>query len=124
MTTLVVPEYDIAREFFVDALGFALVEDKDMGGGKRWLVVEAPDGGRLLLAKAVNDDQRSSIGNQTGGRVAFFLETDDFTASHNRIAAAGCTFHETARQEPYGTVAVFSDPFGNRWDLIEPKEAA
>ena len=124
MTTLVVPDYDAARHFYVDALGFHLVEDTEMGEGKRWLVVEAPEGGRLLLAKSVDAAQSAAIGNQAGGRVAFFLETDDFTDSHDRFTAAGVTFHETPRHEPYGTVAVFSDPFGNRWDLIEPKEAA
>ncbi|MEM7781142.1 MAG: VOC family protein [Pseudomonadota bacterium] len=121
MATLVVPDYDAARDFYVGALGFALVEDTDMGDGKRWLVVEAKGGGRLLLAKAADEAQRAAIGNQAGGRVAFFLTTDDFTQCHNRFTAAGVTFDESPRHEPYGTVAVFSDPFGNRWDLIEPK---
>ncbi|QFT78836.1 VOC family protein [Erythrobacter sp. THAF29] len=124
MTTLVVPDYDAARAFYIDALGFDLVEDTDMGDGKRWLVVEARGGGRLLLAKAADDAQRSAIGNQTGGRIAFFLETENFTECHHRFVAAGVTFHEDPRHEPYGTVAVFSDPFGNRWDLIEPLKAA
>ncbi len=121
MTTLVVPDYDAARAFYVDALGFTLVVDTDMGGAKRWLVVEASGGGRLLLAKAANDAQSAAIGNQTGGRVGFFLQTDDFTGCHARFMAAGVTFDESPRSEPYGMVAVFSDPFGNRWDLIEPK---
>ena len=121
MTTLVVPDYDVARAFYVDALGFGLIEDTNLGDGKRWLVIEAPGGGRLLLAKAANDVQRAAIGNQAGGRVAFFLQTDSFTDCHNRFTAAGVTFHENPRHEPYGTVSVFSDPFGNRWDLIEPK---
>jgi catechol 2,3-dioxygenase-like lactoylglutathione lyase family enzyme len=122
MTTLVVPDYDAAIAFYVGALGFTLVEDTEMGGGKRWVVV-APSGGgaRLLIAKAADDAQRAAIGNQAGGRVAFFLQTDSFTDCHNRFTAAGVTFHEEPRHEPYGTVAVFSDPFGNRWDLIEPK---
>jgi len=122
MTTLVVPDYDVGIAFYVGSLGFALIEDTDLGDGKRWVVVEPSGGGaRLLLAKASNDAQRAAIGNQTGGRVAFFLQTDDFTDSHNRFTAAGVTFDEEPRHEPYGTVAVFSDPFGNRWDLIEPK---
>lgn len=123
MTTLVVPDYDAAIAFYVGALGFSLVEDTDMGGGKRWVVV-APSGGgaKLLIAKAVDDAQRAAIGNQTGGRVAFFLQTDSFTDCHNRFTATGVTFDEEPRHEPYGTVAVFSDPFGNRWDLIEVKD--
>ena len=93
-------------------------------GGKRWVVVGAKNGGRLLLAKAKNASEAAAIGNQTGGRVGFFLETDDFDDCHARFTAAGVTFHENPRREPYGTVAVFSDPFGNRWDLIEYKKAA
>ncbi len=123
MTTLVVPDYNAARDFYVDALGFELIEDTDMGSGKRWVVVEAAGGGRLLLAKASGAQQNAAIGNQTGGRVGFFLQTDDFTECHKRFTAAGVTFHEQPRHEAYGTVAVFSDPFGNRWDLIELKEA-
>lgn len=124
MTTLVVPDYDIARDFYVDALGFTLIADTDMGDGKRWLVVEPAGGGRLLLAKAADKAQRAAVGNQTGGRVALFLQTDDFAECHKRFTAEGVTFHEEPRHEPYGTVAVFSDPFGNRWDLIEPKDHA
>jgi uncharacterized glyoxalase superfamily protein PhnB len=82
-------------------------------------VVGPAGGANLLLAKAADDSQSAAIGNQTGGRVSFFLETDDFVATHARFVAAGVTFHEEPRHEPYGTVAVFSDPFGNRWDLIE-----
>lgn len=121
MTTLVVPDYDAGTDFYAGKLEFTLIQDTDLGGGKRWVVVEAPGGGRLLLAKAANDAQTAAIGNQAGGRVAFFLKTDNFTECHNRFTAAGVTFHEEPRHEPYGTVAVFSDPFGNRWDLIEPK---
>lgn len=124
MTTLVVPDYDAAIAFCVDALGFDLIEDSDMGAGKRWVVVGGKDGGRLLIAKAATDTQASAIGNQTGGRVGFFAHTDNFTGTHARLVDAGVTFHEQPRQETYGTVAVFSDPFGNRWDLIEPKEPA
>lgn len=122
LTTLVVPDYDAGIAFLVGALGFDLIEDSDMGGGKRWVVVGGKDGGRLLIARAASDMQSAAIGNQTGGRVAFFAHTDDFTGTHARLVAAGANFHEEPRHENYGTVAVFSDPFGNRWDLIEPKE--
>ena len=121
--TLVVPDYDEGIAFYTNALGFELVEDSDLGGGKRWVVVSPAGGARLLLAKAANDAQRAAIGNQTGGRVSFFLHTCNFTDTHARFVAAGVDFLEAPRQEPYGTVAVFSDPFGNRWDLIEPKAA-
>ena len=121
MTTLVVPEYEAGIAFCVDALGFDLVEDTDIGGGKRWVVVGGKDGGRLLIAKAATDAQTAAIGNQTGGRVGFFLHTDDFADTHARLVDAGVMFHEQPRHESFGTVAVFSDPFGNRWDLIEPK---
>ena len=125
MTTLVVPEYDAGIDFYAGKLGFTLVEDTDLGasanGTKRWVVVEAPGGGRLLLARAANEAQTAAIGNQTGGRVAFFLHTDDFASTHARFIAAGVEFLEEPRHEPYATVAVFADPFGNTWDLIEPK---
>ena len=123
LTTLVVPDYDAGIAFCVNGLGFDLIEDADLGGGKRWVVVGGADGGRLLLAKPANDAQSAGIGQQTGGRVAFFAHTDDFTGTHARLVEAGAKFHEQPRHECYGTVAVFSDPFGNRWDLIEPKEA-
>lgn len=123
MTTLVVPEYDAGATFYAGKLGFALVEDTDLGSGKRWVVVEATGGGRLLLAKAANDTQTAAIGNQTCGRVSFFLHTSDFAETHARFIAAGVDFLEEPRHEPYATVAVFADPFGNRWDLTEPKEA-
>ncbi len=122
LTTLVVPDYDAGIAFCVDALGFDLIEDTEMGGGKRWVVVGGREGGRLLLARAANDAQAAAVGNQTGGRVGFFAHTRDFTGTHARLVAAGVTFHEKPRHESYGTVAVFSDPFGNRWDLIEPKD--
>ena len=122
LTTLVVPDYDAGIAFFVDALGFDLIEDSDMGDGKRWVVVGGKDGGQLLLAKALGEAQTAAIGNQTGGRVGFFAHTPDFAGTHARLCAAGVRFDEQPRQEAYGTVAVFSDPFGNRWDLIEPKD--
>lgn len=120
LIALVVPDYDEALAFYVDKMGFKLIDDLDQGDGKRWVVV-APPGGqtRLLLARAVDDEQRSRIGNQTGGRVFLFLHTDDFDADHARMQAAGVTFEDPPRSEPYGKVAVFRDPFGNRWDLLE-----
>jgi catechol 2,3-dioxygenase-like lactoylglutathione lyase family enzyme len=122
LTTLVVPDYDAGIAFFVGVLGFDLIEDSDMGAGKRWVVTGGKDGGRLLLAKAATDAQRTAIGNQTGGRVGFFAHTEDFAGTQARLVDAGVLFHEQPRQESYGTVAVFCDPFGNRWDLIEPKD--
>lgn len=120
--TVLVDDYDRALAFYRDGLGFAVVADTDLGGGKRWvLVAPRPDAEtRLLLARAGDEAQRARIGDQTGGRVFLFLETDDFAADHARVAAAGATFLEDPRRETYGTVAVFRDPYGNTWDLIEP----
>ncbi len=120
--TLVVRDYDEAIAFYTGAVGFALVEDTDLGDGKRWALV-APAGGEttLLLAQAATAEERSRVGDQTGGRVALFLETDDFAADHARMRAAGVHFLEQPRHEAYGTVAVFEDLYGNRWDLIEPR---
>lgn len=117
---LVVPDYDAGIDFYVGALGFALVADQPMGGGKRWVVVDPGNGARLLLAKAAGETQAAAIGKQAGGRVGFFLETSDFARSHAAFTANGVVFEEEPRHEPYGIVAVFRDPFGNRWDLIEP----
>lgn len=122
LTTLVVPDYDAGIAFCVGGLGFDLIEDRDMGAGKRWIVVGGATGGRLLLARAANEAQTAAVGKQTGGRVGFFVHTPDFTGTHARLVDAGAKFEEEPRHESYGTVAVFSDPFGNRWDLIEPKE--
>ena len=124
MTTFLVPDYDEGIAFFREALGFALLEDSDLGGGKRWVVMAGASGGRLLLARATDERQRAAIGNQAGGRVGWFLSSDDFAADHARIAAWGVQFSESPREEPYGTVAVFTDPWGNRWDLIEHRKAA
>ncbi|MGX7925564.1 VOC family protein [Tsuneonella sp. HG094] len=124
MTALVVPDYDEAIAFFTAGLGFDLVEDTDLGGGKRWVVVGGKDGGKLLLAKAANDVQSAAVGNQAGGRVGWFAHTDDFVASHARLEANGARFEEAPRHEAFGTVAVFSDPWGNRWDLIERRNIA
>jgi catechol 2,3-dioxygenase-like lactoylglutathione lyase family enzyme len=118
--TLVVPDYDAAIAFYVGVLGFDLLEDARQGT-KRWVRVAPGTGGTaLLLARAEGADQTAAIGRQTGGRVGFFLETDDFDRDHAAMQAAGVTFEEAPRREPYGKVAVWRDPFGNRWDLIGP----
>ena len=119
MLTLVVREYDEAIAYFTGALGFALIEDTRMSAEKRWVVVGAEGGARLLLAKAANEAQAAAIGNQTGGRVFLFLYTPDFDATYARYLQAGVRFIETPRQEAYGKVVVFEDLCGNRWDLIE-----
>lgn len=122
LVALVVPDYDAAIAFYRDAVGFDLVADDDMGGGKRWVVVRPPGGGTgLLLARAADARQEAAVGNQTGGRVGFFLASRDFDADFARMTAAGVTFEETPRHEPYGKVAVWRDPFGNRWDLLEDR---
>ena len=119
---LVVADYHEAIRWYVDRAGFTLTSDVDLGDGKRWVTVEPAGGGaRLLLAKADGAKQTASIGNQTGGRVAFFLETDDFARDHAAMLARGVEFREAPRREPYGTVAVFADLYGNLWDLIQPK---
>lgn len=118
--SLVVPDYDDAIAFYCGALGWELLEDIPMGK-KRWVTV-APEGGqcKLVLARADGPKQQAAIGNQTGGRVGFFLTTDDFARDHAAMKAAGVSFHEEPRVEPYGIVAVWEDPFGNGWDLIQP----
>ena len=121
---LLVPDYDEGIAFFVTGLGFRLLENTDQGHGKRWVLLEPPDGGsRLLLARAVGPDQEGAIGRQAGGRVGFFLRTEDFESAHASLLAAGATFEERPRHEPYGTVAVWRDPWGNRWDLLGPPRA-
>jgi catechol 2,3-dioxygenase-like lactoylglutathione lyase family enzyme len=124
--TLVVADYDAAIAFYTGALGFQLVEDTPLGDGKRWVLVAPPGGrgARLLLARADGDRQAARVGDQTGGRVFLFLETDDFARDHAGFTAAGVRFLEAPRQEPYGKVAVFEDLYGNRWDLIEPRSRA
>lgn len=117
--SLIVPDYDSAIAFFVTTLGFRLTADLDQGH-KRWVTVEPPGGGcRLILARAEGPDQQAAIGAQGAGRVWLFLETDDFARDHARMIAHGVQFEEAPRHEPYGIVAVWRDPFGNRWDLIE-----
>ncbi len=120
LVTYVAREYDEAFGFFVGKLGFMLVEDTDMGGGKRWVVVSAGEGASLLIARAEGDKQVASVGNQAGGRVGFFLQTDNFDRDFAEWTARGVKFHEQPRREVYGTVAVFEDVYGNTWDLIQP----
>lgn len=125
LVSLVVEDYDEAIAFFTGVLGFELVEDSPAlatgGRPKRWVVVRPPGAHTgILLARADGDDQRAAVGNQTGGRVGFFLHTDDFARDHARMLAAGVTFLEEPRHEPYGSVAVFQDLYGNRWDLLQP----
>ena len=119
---LVVRDYDEAIAFYTRKLRFELLEDTDLGGGKRWVLV-APPGSRecrLLLAMADSPSQTDCIGHQTGGRVFLFLHTDDFWRDHTEMLSRGVRFLEEPRQESYGTVAVFEDLYGNQWDLLEP----
>lgn len=122
--TLLVSDYDEAIKFYCQTMGFDLIEDTKLSDEKRWVRVR-PAGGRsdhmcdLLLAKANNDKQRAAIGNQTGGRVAFFLKSDSFDEDFKRLKSVGVDFVEEPRSESYGKVAVFRDPFGNLWDLLE-----
>jgi catechol 2,3-dioxygenase-like lactoylglutathione lyase family enzyme len=122
---LVVREYDEAIWFFVSVLGFTLIEDTYIPEqDKRWVVVAPPGAteSRLLLARAVNDEQSSRVGNQTGGRVFLFLFTDDFWRDFESYKAKGVVFVREPKEEPYGTVAVFQDLYGNLWDLLQPKQ--
>lgn len=123
LTSLIVRDYDEALAFYVDKLGFELKEDTRLDCNKRWVVVVPPGSieSGLLLAKAANARQAEAIGNQSGGRVFLFLVTDDFDRDHKRLLQQGVKFIEALRREPYGTVAVFEDLYGNRWDLIEYK---
>jgi catechol 2,3-dioxygenase-like lactoylglutathione lyase family enzyme len=123
LVTVVVDDYDRAIAHYTGDLGFALLEDLDLGGGKRWVRVapHADDTTALLLARASDDAQRARIGDQTGGRVGFFLQTDDFARDFAAMTARGVVFLEAPRHEPYATVAVFRDAYGNQWDLLEPK---
>ncbi|MCV6824201.1 MULTISPECIES: VOC family protein [Halocynthiibacter] len=123
LVALVVPDYDAAIAFYCNVLGFSLIEDTKQSPTKRWVVV-APSGAgstRILLAKADGPEQEAAIGNQTGGRVGFFLQTDDFDADFARMKDAGVTFLEEPRDEPYAKVVVWRDPFGNTWDLLQPR---
>jgi len=119
---IVVADYDEAIAYYTRALGFELREDSPRGDGKRWVLVAPPGAATgILLAKAADDMQSSRIGNQTGGRVGFFLHTDDFDRDFAAMTARGVRFAEAPRRETYGIVAVFEDLYGNRWDLLQPK---
>jgi catechol 2,3-dioxygenase-like lactoylglutathione lyase family enzyme len=123
---LLVADYDEAIAWYTKVLGFNLLEDTDMGGGKRWVMVSPPGAGetRLLLAKAGTPEQRARVGDQTGGRVFLLLHTDDFWRDYQHMKAAGATFCEDPREESYGTVVVFEDLYRNRWDLLQLKSWA
>ena len=121
---LVVKDYDDAINFYIQKLDFVLLEDTNIDETKRWVII-APKGAKeccLLLAKAANEKQLASIGNQTGGRVGFFLFTDDFNRDYDKLVNRGVTFVRPPKKEPYGIVAVFQDLYGNLWDLLEPNE--
>jgi catechol 2,3-dioxygenase-like lactoylglutathione lyase family enzyme len=124
LAALVVRNYDEAKAWYLDKLGFSLIEDADLGGGRRWLVVSPGAGADFLLAEAKNEAERAVIGLQAGGRVSFFLQTDDFARDHAAMIAKGVAFRGAPRQETYGTVAVFEDLYGNLFDLIERKRPA
>jgi catechol 2,3-dioxygenase-like lactoylglutathione lyase family enzyme len=120
LISLIVRDYDEAIAFYTGSLGFVLDADEEQSPGRRWVVVRPSSGGTgLLLAKAKNEAEASRIGNQTGGRVFLFLETGDFLTDHAAMLSKGVRFHEAPRHEPYGTVAVFEDLYGNLFDLIE-----
>lgn len=124
LAALVVREYDEALAFYVGTLGFRVVEDIDIPAqAKRWVTVAPPGSteSRLLIARAVGDEQTSRIGNQTGGRVFLFLYTDDFWRDFHSYKAKGVVFVREPKEESYGTVAVFRDLYGNLWDLVEPR---
>ncbi len=123
LISLVVHDYDEAIEFYTQKLNFDLIEDTEMSPSKRWVVVapKGSDGCHILLAKAANDAQKNSVGNQTGGRVFLFLYTDDFWRDYKLMLEKGVEFTEKPREEVYGNVVVFKDLYGNLWDFIEPK---
>ncbi|MDP5191622.1 VOC family protein [Rheinheimera baltica] len=118
---LLVADYDDAIAFYISKLQFTLVADTDLGGGKRWVEIAPPNsnGSHLLLAKASNAQQQAAVGNQTGGRVFLFLHTNDFWRDYHAMQAKGVKFNEQPREESYGTVAVFEDLYGNKWDLLQ-----
>jgi catechol 2,3-dioxygenase-like lactoylglutathione lyase family enzyme len=122
--SVLVRDYDEAIAYYTGTLGFHLREDTPLGAGKRWVLVVPPEASEcaLLLARAVNEEQRAAIGHQAGGRVFLFLHTDDFWRDYRAFCARGVQFHEPPREEPYGTVAVFTDLYGNRWDLLQLSE--
>jgi len=120
---IVVRNYDEAIAFYTKVLGFRLLEDTDLGGGKRWVLAapEGPSGTALLLAQAATEEQSSRVGNQTGGRVFLFLHTDDFWRDYRALQSKNVEFVRPPKEVPYGTVAVFKDLYGNLWDLIQRK---
>jgi uncharacterized glyoxalase superfamily protein PhnB len=122
MIAIVVDDYDAAIQHYTEDLGFTLIEDTELSPEKRWVVV-APSkaGAQILLAKASNPQQEAAIGNSTGGRVGFFLYTDNFNETYSRFLASGIEFTETPRSERFGQVVVLKDKYGNKWDLIESK---
>jgi catechol 2,3-dioxygenase-like lactoylglutathione lyase family enzyme len=122
--TFLVRDYEEALAFFIESLGFRLVEDSPLPGDKRWLVVAPPGsrGASLLLAQAATPEQLQEVGNQAAGRVFLFLHTDDFWRDYRLMQAASVKFIELPRQESYGTVAVFEDLYGNKWDLLQPDD--
>ena len=124
--TLIVRNYDEALHFFTQKLGFQLLQDAPLPGNKRWLLVAPPNsaGAALLLAEAATPEQSQSIGNQSAGRVFLFLHTDNFWRDYHLYQSSGVCFLESPREELYGTVAVFEDLYGNKWDLIQPSVAA
>jgi len=121
--SILVRDYDEALDYYVKTLGFRLIEDTPQGEDKRWVLVAPPGANetRLLLAKAVGAAQVAHVGKQCGGRVFLILHSDDFERDHREFTARGVHFCEAPRHEPYGTVAVFEDLYGNRWDLFQPK---
>ncbi len=121
ITALLVRDYDEAIAFFTGALRFVLIEDSPRGEGRRWVVVGAASGqgGQLLLARAATPEQQARVGDQTGGRVGWFLHSDNFWGDYEHMRAQGVRFTEEPRHEPYGWVVVFVDLYGNRWDLLE-----
>ena len=123
--SLVVRDYDEAIKFYTEKLSFQLIEDTRMSEEKRWVVIAPPGSTEccLLLAKATNETQLASVGNQTGGRVFLFLFTDDFWRDYNAMAEKGIRFTGSPRHEAYGTVVVFEDLYGNLWDFIQPNDA-
>ena len=122
--TFLVRNYDEALAFFAESLGFRVVEDTPLPTGKRWLIVAPPGsrGANLLLARADAPEQVQQVGNQAAGRVFLFLHTDDFWCDYRLMQAASVKFLEQPRQESYGTVAVFEDLYGNKWDLLQPDD--
>ena len=119
MITLLVDDYDQAINYYTNVLGFTLVEDTPLSDIKRWVVLSPGEGAHLLLAKAANEVQAAAIGNQTGGRVSFFLYTDNFDRDYARLSEHNVAFIESPRFETFGKVVVFADKYGNKWDFIE-----